>query len=141
MITTTKKPELNEQPELHTVYFLDKDGFEKEEIPTIHDRAYVSQTDHDKYGKVEVYRLEDKLYRNCFLKQFRGGRAGELLVDPYGMFAKPEDLSAYVNTKGHRFCEYTPVSEVIYESYVNYLRTRDVRYFRFAEKAVLDIVK
>jgi hypothetical protein len=139
MITTTKTPE--KEFKLHAVYFLHVDGSEVRETPVLKDRFYVSEQDHNKYGKVEAYVSDSSLREDYYLKQFRGGRPGELLVDPYGMFSKAEDLSAYANQRGHRFCEYSKVPKEVYYSYVNYLETRDVRYFRYCEKFLLDNVK
>lgn len=141
MITTTKNINQELEPKLETIYFLNLDGSEEICSTSIKDRNYVADEDHNKYGKVEVYRVGNRIDQHFFLKQFRGGRPGELLVDPYGMFAKAEDLSSYVNIKGHTFCEYVRVNPEIYHSYVNYLTSRDIRYFRYAEKAVLDTVK
>lgn len=140
MLTTTKLNSDDKKFELSTVYFLTKEGNETNETPVLNNNTYVSVEDYNKYGKVEVYSDGKQIRQEYFLKQYRGGRSGELLVDPYGMFSKSEDLSAFVNQKGHRFCEYVKVPSEVYHSYVNYLQSRDVRYFRYAEKAVLDKV-
>lgn len=142
MITNTKNPTHLDDVKLETVYFLVQDGSQVNEVPILNDnRVYVSATDHNKFGKVEVYKIGNSIKEDYFLKQYRGGRPGELLVDPYGMFSKQEDLSAFVTQRGHKFCEYIPVKADVYNSYVNYLLTRDSRYFRFAEKAILDTVR
>lgn len=142
MIAKTKPPALSEDVNLECIYFLLNDGSEIHEIPVLNDnKAYVSSQDHNKFGKVELYKVGSKIRQDYYLKQYRGGRSGELLVDPYGMFARPEDLSAFVTQRGHTFCEYIPVKEEVYESYVNYLKSRDSRYFRYAEKAILDTVR
>lgn len=141
MITNPKAVSPETEYELHTVYFLTVDGQEHREQPVVTDRNLISKEDHNKYGKVEVYKSESNVREDYYLKQFRGGRPGELLVDPYGMFAKAEDLSAYTSQRGHRFCEYIQVPRDVYFSYINYLETRDSRYFRYCEKFMLDNVK
>lgn len=142
MITNAKKETDDSQEVLSTVVlFLTVDGKQVREEPILINNMYVSEKDHDKYGKVETYVKGEVIRHEYFLKQFRGGRDGELLVNPYGMFAKAEDLSAYVTQRGHRFCEYVKVPDNIYFCYMSYLQSRDSRYFRSCEKYILDQVK
>lgn len=132
----------NNFEKLCDILFLTRDGEEVSEDPVLTDnKFYVSPEDHNKFGKVEIYETANGIKQKYFLKQYRGGRPGELLVDPYGMFAKPEDLTAFITQRGHQFCEYILVNPDVYHSYVNYLQSRDVRYFRFCEKSILDTVR
>lgn len=141
MLTHAKVVQDEQESKLQSVLFLNKDGIEQEETPQEVNKTYVSVQDYNKYGKVEVYTNGNKIQQTFFLKQFRGGRPGELLVDPHGVFSKPEDLSAFTTQRGSRFCEYIKVPDIVYYSYVNYLQSRDIRYFRYCEKYILDHVK
>lgn len=141
MITTVKSiNNTGEYVTIPTVHFLILSGDLKEESALLNtdnpSQGYVSKEDYNKYGKIQIYENKSKY----FLKQFRGGRPGELLVDPYGMFAKSEDLSTFSTQRGHRFCEYVEVTPEIFDHYVAYLKTRDSRYIRYCEKYILDKV-
>ena len=95
----------------------------------------VSARDFEKYGKVETWTNGDA---NYFIKQFRGGRMGSFVVNPYSMMSRASDLSAYVSTKGDSFCEYLKVKKEIFDCYRTFLETRNDRYFSSVEKAVKD---
>lgn len=131
---------INQNTETSTtpvVSFLDIDGRLHEETPVLFEnRYYVSKNDNKSYGKIEAYG-DDVRY---FLKQYRGGRPGELLVDPYGMHSKAEDMSAYLTQRGHRFCEYIQVNEQVFNTYVSYLHSRNPIHFRHCEKEILNRV-
>ena len=140
MITSCKKDNLKDKKELVYIKFLNQDGLEFNSDIELVNNGYVSKEDHKTFGKVEGYSNGKVVSYKYFLKQYRGGRPGELLVDPYGMMSKVEDLSAFVTQRGGRFCEYISVTEDIYNTYLLYLRSRDSRYFRSCEKYLLDKV-
>lgn len=142
MITTAKDVLKTEHKHVDQISFLLIDGSQKTEEFILDNNTYLSKEDYNKYGKIEFYSNSngDTVDTKYYLKQFRGGRPGELLVDPYGMMSKAEDLSAFVTQRGSRFCEYVAVPQDIYNSYVFYLRLRDSRHFRTCEKYLLDKV-
>lgn len=137
MIAPSKKDlpvstEYNQKP---VIDFLSLNGSLTEEDYYVEGNVFVSVNDSDRWGKIESYPDGDKRY---FLKSFRGGRPGEIIPDPYGMFAKANDLSVYTDKRGERFCEYLRVKKSIFESYQQYLQTRNPRQFSGVVQEILN---
>lgn len=136
MITTAQKDTkltLSENDyEKPDIYFLFQNGTVDQTEYFLENNHFLSVEDHKTLGKVEVYTKGNKY----FLKQYRGGRPGEFLPDPYGSFYKPEDLSAKAVQRGTRFCEYLEVKESLFTTYQTYLINRNPLYFKSVEKAV-----
>lgn len=137
MIANAKKPENSEKITLKGIAFLNQDG-----VLTVEDyllsedkRYFVAGNDWQKFGKVEKFSDGSETH---YLKRFRGGRVGEVLINPYGMLSKPSDLSAFATQRGERFCEYVKVKPEIFDCYKMFLATRNSRYFDGAEKAIKD---
>ena len=129
----------NENPgpktEVPKILFLNIDGFLVSDQFELSGMQYVSINNESKFaGKVEQY---DKTFV-YYVKTFRGGRPGEVLYDPYGALSKPTDLSLSTARRGERFCEYMKVSEVVFNSYLQYLRTRNPIWFKQAERTILN---
>jgi len=149
VITTTKKSsaqtnktidEIN-KPNLPYIDFLYKDGNLKQDNYSLSPQNYfVSENDNLCYGKIEIYPSTNEVDSRTFyyLKQFRGGRPGEYLPDPYGLLSTPYDLSTNNDRRGERFCEYVRVRKDLFDSYQEYLKTRNPRIFRYVEKSLLD---
>lgn len=137
MITNAKKPENTNKVILQAISFLNQDGvLTVENYLLSEDKKYfVSENDWQKFGKVEKFSDGTE---NHYLKRFRGGRPGEILINPYAMLAKPSDLSAFATQRGERFCEYVKVKADIFDSYKTFLSTRNSRFFDGAEKAIKD---
>ena len=115
------------------IEFLKQDGSLVEEPFEISPKGfYVSTNDGFSYGKIEHY-ANKTVYA---LKQFRGGRPGEYLVNPYGILSTPYDLSTNNDKRGERFCEYLVLREDLFRNYQDYLMTRNPRVFNYVEKQV-----
>ncbi len=118
-----------QKQELPRIEFLRKDGSLQEEPFKLSEyNAFVStENDYLAYGKIEHYKDGTRY----FLKEFRGGRIGEYLPDPYGFMTKETDLSTLNEQRGGRYCEYTRVKPVLFEGYKEYLQTRNERHFQW----------
>ncbi len=136
MIANAKKgipvsTEYNERP---TIQFMSVNGSLVEEDFYIEGNTFVSEKDFERYGKIESYSDGDTKY---FLKSFRGGRPGEVVPDPYGMFAKANDLSIYTDIRGERFCEYLRVKKLVFDGYQQYLQSRNPRFYSWVVQIIL----
>jgi hypothetical protein len=149
MITSTKpsavKAEKNvnelNQPTLPLIKFLYQDGSLHTDKYSISPKNhFVSERDNLSYGKIEEYPETDNGPSKTvhYLKQFRGGRPGEYLPNPWGPLATAYDLSTNNDKRGERFCEYVRVREGLFNSYQDYLKTRNPLVFQGVEKAFLD---
>lgn len=60
------------------------------------------------------------------------------LLDPWGVYFKPSDLTKLAINAGRSKYEYRQVKESAFHDYLHYLTTHDPRYLRSAERQVLD---
>ncbi len=129
-IKTLDSIDKSEKPK---ILFVCVNGSLNEEDFVLQNNTFVSEKrDFERYGKVEIYN-DRELY---YIKSFRGGRAGEIVPDPYGLLSKDTDLSLQNEQRGGRFCEYIPVKQEIFVQYRQYLLTRQPILFKGVENAI-----
>ncbi len=92
-------------------------------------KTEMSQTKYDKKGEITnggtFYAetiLTDKM--NYFVKTY-----GSTLYDPYGPYSKRENV---LDTKMKR------VSQKVFQNYITYLNTRNLKYLTLAERGFID---
>lgn len=131
------KQNKTENSKLECVMFFDKEG-----KAHVNDKYYasdkgvlVSEFDNQRYAKAEIFSDGTK---KCFLKTLRGGRIGEVVVDPWSLLGTDRDMAASNDMYATRMSEYALVKEQILFDYVEYLKKRNPTRIRDVERAFLN---
>lgn len=124
------------------VIFYNKDGmFFSDAVSAVATRDgdvyWSASREGETCAKKEIYEDKEKYYvKKCFI----GPNSGNF-ANPYGPLSKAGELSAYDSQSDRRHYEYVQVDQDVFNSYLNFLVTRNPSYLRNSERLYLTATK